>query len=125
MEKAQGYLLEVEDLHVPPLEADEVIAAQATVHGTHPYSTRIWITGDHALDGHCTCPHAADGYVCKHQVALCIILRHMLANQPMPWLTGGLTGAVATGGQDEVSDTHAFVFSQPQAVLAAKLWQWA
>ena len=129
VDKAQGYLLEVQDLHVPPLEADEVIAAQATVHGTHPYSTRIWITGDHALDGQCTCPHAADGYFCKHQVALCIILRHMLANQPMPWLTGGLTGgltgAVATGDQDEASATHAFVFSQPQAVLAAKLWQWA
>ena len=124
VEKAQDGLLEVNGFHLPPLEPGEAIAAQATVQGTQLYSTRICITRDAALLGHCTCPHAADGYFCEHQVALGIILRHSVANQPMPWLTG----AEATqdpANPDAVLSTHAFVSTQPQEVLAAKLWQWA
>jgi uncharacterized Zn finger protein len=40
----------------------------ATVHGSRPYKTTLWITGGH-LDGNCTCPLGQDGEFCKHLVA--------------------------------------------------------
>jgi tetratricopeptide (TPR) repeat protein len=124
LEKAQDGLLEVNGFHLPPLAPGEAIAAQATVQGTQLYSTRICITRNGALAGHCTCPLAADGYFCEHQVALGIILRHIVANQPMPWLAAA-EAAQDPANPDAALSTHAFVSIQPQEVLVAKLWQWA
>lgn len=43
--------------------------ATATVHGSDAYFVSLtWVNGD--LDGACTCPHGAEGFFCKHCVAL-------------------------------------------------------
>ena len=42
----------------------------ATVQGTHAYQTQLRSDAGAALACHCSCPHAADGYFCKHGVAL-------------------------------------------------------
>lgn len=126
LERARDQLLDVQGLHVPPLEPGEEIAAQATVQGMPPCTTRIWINTDHELDGNCTCPHATEGYFCQHQVAIGIILRHMLADQPMPWLTSAQASGDPAGDPPVMaSASQNFLTRQPQAVLADKLWQWA
>lgn len=42
----------------------------ATVQGTHAYQTQLRSDDAAKLVCDCTCPHAADGYFCKHGVAL-------------------------------------------------------
>lgn len=42
----------------------------ATVQGTHPYQVELRSDAAARLVCRCTCPHAADGYFCKHGVAL-------------------------------------------------------
>lgn len=42
----------------------------ATVQGTHPYQVQLRRDDAAELVCHCTCPRAADGYFCKHGVAL-------------------------------------------------------
>lgn len=40
----------------------------ARVHGTETYEVELWTEGDE-LEYDCTCPHAAEGFFCKHCVA--------------------------------------------------------
>ncbi|MTW19754.1 hypothetical protein GJ668_01450 [Allochromatium palmeri] len=42
---------------------------KARVQGTEVYQVELW-EADGRLGYDCTCPHAADGYFCKHCVAL-------------------------------------------------------
>lgn len=42
----------------------------ATVQGTHPYQVQLRSDDAAELVCHCACPRAADGYFCKHGVAL-------------------------------------------------------
>ena len=44
------------------------------IDGTQTYETEVWLE-DGAIGGSCDCPHAADGWFCKHQVALCLVWR--------------------------------------------------
>jgi uncharacterized Zn finger protein len=41
----------------------------AKVEGTKTYAVQLW-DDDGALGYECTCPHAVEGYFCKHCVAL-------------------------------------------------------
>lgn len=43
--------------------------ARALVSGSKLYQTRLWLN-DGTLSWSCTCPHAGDGYFCKHAVAV-------------------------------------------------------
>ena len=47
-------------------ERDGVL--NATVRGNHAYRVKLW-NGNGRLYWSCTCPHAADGFFCKHCVA--------------------------------------------------------
>jgi hypothetical protein len=52
-------------------------AIHAEVAGTEIYKTTVWIEdGDPA--GSCDCLSAADGWFCKHQVAVALVWRHRL-----------------------------------------------
>jgi uncharacterized Zn finger protein len=44
------------------------------IDGTQTYETKVWLE-DGAIGGSCDCPHPADGWFCKHQVALCLVWR--------------------------------------------------
>ncbi len=57
--------------------------AHATVSGTVPYLVDLsWGSG--VLRGHCTCPAAAGGAFCKHQVALGLSLLRESERRPSP-----------------------------------------
>lgn len=52
----------------------------ATVEGTQPYAVQVWVDGDEVA-GDCDCPNAADGWFCKHQVALALAWRAQLSGE--------------------------------------------
>lgn len=52
-------------------------AVRATVMGTQPYEVEVWVDKGE-VGGQCDCPHAEDGWFCKHQVALAIVWRSRL-----------------------------------------------
>lgn len=54
-------------------------SVRATVHGSEPYATEIWLDEDDSVDGDCDCPNAQDGWFCKHQVAVALVWRNRLA----------------------------------------------
>ena len=47
-------------------------AIHAAVAGTRTYMTEVCLKDD-GVDGDCNCAHAADGWLCKHQVAVALI----------------------------------------------------
>lgn len=59
---------------------------RARVSGTTEYATAVWIEDD-AIDGRCDCPNAADGWFCKHQVAVALVWRAGL-NGVLPVVAG-------------------------------------
>lgn len=109
---------------------EKTITLQATVEGTQPYSVDVVVTENDDVEGDCDCPHAQDGYFCKHQVALALVLRGML---------GGVAPALDPAAQKKVeasakrAQTQAsnrvslqdFVHKQSAADLAQRLWSWA
>lgn len=58
--------------------AEGGVSLCATVMGTEPYTCEVLVTPTDELVGDCDCPHAVDGYFCKHQVALALTLRSLL-----------------------------------------------
>ena len=54
----------------------------AQVLGTKPYTTEVWIEDDDVA-GSCDCPNAADGWFCKHQVAVSIVWRSRLTGDEL------------------------------------------
>lgn len=58
-------------------EPGDTPAIHATVNGTEPYSTEVWIH-DGEVGGTCNCPSAQEGWFCKHQVALALVWRERL-----------------------------------------------
>lgn len=120
----------VDEPEIPALLAREAMALQATVHGSEPYTTRVAIDQNNRLLGECDCPHALDGNFCKHQVAVALSLRAILAGDE-PGAQGASntgTSAAAKRAQTQARnrDTlRAFFQNQPAATLAEKLWAWA
>ncbi len=65
-------------------ETGQMPAARATVMGTQPYEVEVWVD-EGELGGLCDCPHAEDGWFCKHQVALALVWRGRLGGElPVP-----------------------------------------
>lgn len=120
----------IEGADIPPLEPGEQMALAAVVRGTQPYRTRVWIDDDGDIDGDCDCPHAEDGYFCKHQVALALTLRGRLGGD-MPEASEVAARKVAAAAKRAETQTRnrealkAFVEGQSAQALAERLWQWA
>lgn len=116
---------------IPPLEPNEAIALEAVVQGTQPYETRVWIdVNDGTLSGDCDCPHAHDGFFCKHQVALALTLRGIMGSDaPEPDLAAEKkVAAAAKRAETQTKIREAlrqFLHRQSADVLAERLWQWA
>ena len=97
----------------------------ATVNGTEPYSTEVWVH-DGEVGGSCDCASARDGWFCKHQVALALVWRGHL---------GGAAPAIdeearrkvqasarrARTAQDRRQALHDFLHSRSAATLADRL----
>ncbi len=120
----------IEGADIPPLEPGEQMALAAVVRGTQPYRTRVWIDDDGDVEGYCDCPHAEDGYFCKHQVALALTLRGRLGGD-MPEANEVAARKVAAAAKRAETQTRnretlkAFVEGQSAQALAERLWQWA
>lgn len=54
-------------------EAGSDVRLRATVRGSVPYTVEVWDT-DGQLGWSCTCPYAEDGSLCKHVVAVTLLL---------------------------------------------------
>src|SRR5205814_626668 len=61
-------------------EPGDTPAIYATVTGTEPYRTEVWIQEGEA-GGACDCANAQDGWFCKHQVALALVWRARLSGE--------------------------------------------
>lgn len=120
--RAQSYLTEVHDIHVPTLATGEQIAAQAKVQGSRrrPYVTRVWINSRDELKGQCTCPNAEEGYFCKHQVAVSLKLRQFLNNDIATVIEPKADAATAS----TPLDVRAFLTAQSHSALVDKLCLW-
>ncbi len=121
----------IRDPAIPPLEPDEAIALEGVVDGTKRYHTRVWVDAhDGMLSGDCDCPHADDGYFCKHQVAMALTLRGIMggeAPKPDPAATKKVAAA-AKRAETQAKNREAlqqFLRQQSAAALAERLWQWA
>lgn len=92
---------------VGPLRIMETKIA-ARVEGTEIYRVELR-DGDDELDHDCTCPRAADGYFCKHCVAV-----------GLAWLDGHASGRKKKR-QDPWRDIRQYLAAQPQDALVALL----
>ncbi|MFM2059743.1 MAG: hypothetical protein RLY71_4128 [Pseudomonadota bacterium] len=119
--RACGYIEQVEVLGEDPLPEP---ALRARVFGTETYRTEVWVEAD-AITGECSCPHAEDGWFCKHQVALALVWRERLAT--------GVSAAVARAADPDAPRTateraaslYDFLHAQDSATLADKLLELA
>ena len=119
----------VQEPEMSPLEDGERIALEAMVRGTDRYEVRVAIDRRDRLHGRCDCPHAGDGFFCKHQVALSLVLRGVLLGEPP---TGGDSASTESPASKraktqarKATDLQAFLKAQPPEALSARLWDWA
>ena len=110
-------------------ELGDTPTIHATVNGTEPYSTEVWVH-DGEVGGSCDCASARDGWFCKHQVALALVWRGHL---------GGAAPAIdeearrkvqasarrARTAQDRRQALHDFLHSRSAATLADRLLDFA
>lgn len=118
----------VQEPEMSPLQGRERIALEAQVQGSDRYDVRVAIDHRDSLSGACDCPHAADGFFCKHQVALALVLRDVVSGLA-PGTGDSATDAPAVPGRPakarQADDLQAFIKAQPAAALAGRLWAWA
>ena len=104
-------------------------ALRAEVTGTEIYTTEVWIEDD-ALAGSCDCPHAQDGWFCKHQVAVALVWRERLARAPNSDADIANPGAPPTAKRPRTAkDQHLalrdFLCGLDPSILADKLLDFA
>jgi len=102
----------------------------AQVQGTETYRTRASINRYQQLEAACSCPHANDGYFCKHKVALCLMWRAKLGGAA-PIVDEATLRKVTQAAQraqkkaEQRAALQRFVQEQSAEDLAALVWRWA
>jgi hypothetical protein len=120
----------VQDLELLLVDKGLRVGLSATVRGTQRYTCEVLVTEDTDVEGDCDCPHAVDGYFCKHQVALALTLRGLLGGEA-PVHSDEAEKKVAAAAKraqtqaDNRAKLQAFVQVQSAAALAERVWQWA
>lgn len=90
---------------------DDKLAAK--VDGSETYQVELWGEGGE-LAGDCTCPRAADGYFCKHCVAVGLA---WLADHPAGAAPKAKSGKGKAKRRDPWRDIKDFLGTQPQETL--------
>ena len=104
-------------------------ALHARVAGTELYATEVWIEND-AVAGDCDCPNAADGWFCKHQVAVALVWRDRLAGT-VPAIDEAARRKVEASARraqtlkDKRQALHDFLHGLEASALADKLLDFA
>lgn len=107
------------------------LALLATIVGTEPYQVGVMLAGMPVeLEASCTCPHAEDGFFCKHQVALALQLRATLGGETIEVdaQAARKRAAAAKRAATTAAKTAAlrdFLAAQPAEALAERLMQFA
>lgn len=102
---------------------------RAEIQGTELYTTEVWIEDDE-IAGDCDCPNAADGWFCKHQVALALFWRARLTGVE-PELDEAAQKKVAASAKraqtikDKRLSLEEFLHAQEVRTLANKLLEFA
>ena len=114
-------VIEEEGLPEPSLRAE--------IQGTERYTTEVWIEND-KIAGDCDCPNAAEGWFCKHQVALALFWRARLTGVE-PTLDEAAKKKVAASAKraqtlkDKRQALEEFLGAQEVQTLANKLLEFA
>lgn len=111
-----------DQLPEPALRAQ--VSGSGSGSGSEDYSTEVWIENDR-IAGACDCPNAADGWFCKHQVALALVWRGRLADPEPGSGNTGSTPARRLAREDPQQALDDFLHGQSADVLADKLLQLA
>jgi hypothetical protein len=122
---ARGQAVEVVQCNI----RDSVPNIEARVQGTQRYTAQLMLKGG-VLASYCTCPHAADGWFCKHQVAVALTWRSMIDGQPLSADPVAIRKQAALAKRartqaENATALHAFVRAQPAEQLAERLLRWA
>jgi uncharacterized Zn finger protein len=96
---------------------DDMPGVQAEVSGSQLYTTELWLDGGE-LQGRCDCPHAADGWFCKHQVAVALVWRNRVLASPAVVASAHQRTPATPRSKQSLSD---FLRAQPAAMLAEQL----
>lgn len=120
---ASGAVRELE-----PLSGD-VPGVRAHVVGTDDYVAEVRVERGR-LRGDCSCPHGADGWFCKHQVAVALLWRAQLGGAAAPYDEAAAAKVRASAKRAETARQRArelveFVTAQPANVLAERLLELA
>lgn len=102
-------------------------ALHAHVFGTSTYATEVWIENDDVA-GSCDCPSAADGWFCKHQVAVAIVWRARLTGSELVIDEEAQKKVRASAKRaqtmkDKHQALHDFLRGQESSALADKLME--
>jgi uncharacterized Zn finger protein len=106
-------------------EPGDTPAIHATVNGTEPYSTEVWVH-DGEVGGACDCPSAQEGWFCKHQIALALVWRERLSGAA-PAIDAEARSKVQASAKrartvkDRRQALHDFLHSRSAATLADRL----
>lgn len=106
-------------------EPGDTPAIYATVNGTEPYSTDVWVQ-DGEVGGSCDCASAREGWFCKHQVALALVWRERLSGAA-PAIDEEARRKVQASAkrartvEDRRQALHDFLHSRSAATLADRL----
>ncbi|MBE0549653.1 MAG: SWIM zinc finger family protein [Rubrivivax sp.] len=104
-------------------------ALHAQVTGTETCTTEVWIE-DGAVAGSCDCRNAADGWFCKHQVAVALVWRDRLTGHATS-IDASVRKPVPRGverartAEEKRLALHDFLRGQEVATLADKLPEFA
>ncbi|ADC61232.1 SWIM zinc finger family protein [Allochromatium vinosum] len=93
---------------------------KARVQGTEVYQVELWDDGGQ-LGYDCTCPHAADGYFCKHCVAVGLAWIGGAADRPDVDDEDGT--AVSRTPTDPWKLIQSYLETQPQETLVSRLME--
>jgi hypothetical protein len=120
----------VQPTHLSFLENNAVICFEASVMGAQRYETQVEVREDLFIEGECDCPSASDGYFCKHQVALTLVLRGLLGGDTADATAQTQKKLAAAAKRAQTQSRHgaellAFLQGQSAEVLARRLWQWS
>lgn len=106
----------------------DLLHAQAVVNGTQDYAVTLDVGADGKLSSDCDCPHAQDGWFCKHQVALALCVRAALGSEAVALDAQAQKKVAAAAKRARTQATRRdalrqFVFQQSAQTLAEWLWQ--
>ena len=112
-------------VEIVSIETVPMRGVRARVAGTEAYTTEVWVDDDQVA-ALCTCPYAAEGRFCKHQLAVALVWRGGATRSPLVFAAAtdddpSTSLKPARPAQDKRSELLEFLRAQDVSALAGKL----